>query len=688
MPADEFVPMLAGLLSLVRDERPSPEKQISEIRRRRLLALMVAWLSHKARKRPLLLIVENIHWADPSTLEWLHELAKIADALRLMLVVTYRPEFVPPWYNLVRTMGLQLDRLAVSELEQMLDALTPEHTLDPKTRRLLIQRCDGVPLFLEELVKTLSEESSEIFEPGVPISLRDMLAARLDRLGAFKEIARSASVIGRQFSYNLLRMLLDARPRDLERGLELLVDADIIRPIGSGLNATFAFKHALLQDAAYSSLLRSERRTYHRKLANAYRKHYAWLTEIEPEIVARHASAGGLYGDALNYWWSAGSRARARSAYNEALGHFRRGLADAELTSEFGDTNPAAGTEQLIRFCAAIAATAIAAEGFAAPEVERMSRRALELISNETETETTTAALGGLISYYQVRGPLHEAQKLCERQLKLADGNADSPQAVGAQRRMGWCQFCRGEVGLGQQRLHAAVLQYQSLSVSDSGRLAETDTGVVGLVNLGWAECFVGNTDSAIRWCAESLTRARTLGGLAMDLAYALSMSAAAAQQRGDVAEAFDLASGALDLATRNELPYWQAWATVLRGWAMSHDNLEHGLAQIKLGIAAYRSTGARLFVPHSLALAAETCLRLGAAEDGLSLVREGLAIAAEIDVHFVDVELLRLRGLFEWQQRSPVVAMTTLQEAIVLAERQGALGVRERVERDIEDLR
>jgi class 3 adenylate cyclase len=682
VPPHRSLPVLSDWLSLGPDPAGAAGRMMPEARRRRLLSMMVDWLSHLSDSRPVLLVVENLHWADASTQEWLDELVQTMSGMRLLLVATYRPGFVPVWYPQPEVIDLPVDRLSAAEVETMLDRLCADHPLLAETRAQVVAKCDGVPMFVEELIKMLAEHPDiEPAEQEVPTALRDMLAARLDRLGPTREVARAASVIGRQFSYNLLRSLLPSGPQELEHGLSHLVEADIIRPTGAGLDATFAFKHALLQDAAYGSLLRPERRAYHRRLMQAYRTQYARLVETEPEIIARHASAAALYDQALPYWWNAGQRARSRSAYREALGHFRRGLADAERVAPGGDAT------EIIRFCAAIATTAMAAEGFAAPEVERMSTRARALISSGTEIALTSAVLGGLNSYYQVRGPLRLAAEICQRQIDLAAGTGDPAQILGAQRRMGWCQFCRGDMRTGRRLLRSALVYYRTQPVPAAGRLTETDTGVVGLVNLGWVECFLGDLDGGEALCAESRERARILGRLPMDSAYALCMSAAAAQLRGDVAQVLAQSAEALEIATTNALPYWQAWAGVLHGWAMSHATPAPGLARIEDGIAAYRATGARLFVPYSLALAAETCLRLGTLPRGLALVEQGLAEAEEIDAHFIDAELLRLRAELLRRAGSGKEAVAALGDAAALAASQGAVLFQQRAERLLGDI-
>jgi hypothetical protein len=550
-----------------------------------------------------------------------------------------------------------LDRLPPHDLEAMLTALWRDAILPSDMQRQLLDKCDGVPLFLEQLVKTVAERVHRGGSAGsdVPTSLRDMLAARLDRLGPAKLIALAASVIGRQFPKPLLRALLARRVRDIEGGLALLVKADIIRPVpglaGALGEPAYKFRHALLRDAAYDSLLRSERAKYHRTLARAYRKHYAALVEAQPELVARHTSAAGEHEEALEYWWKAGLRARARSANREATAHFRAGIADAERLEE-----PEERQAQVIRFTMATARAAFAAEGFASPEVERLNNRALALVEQGSLGHMLPAVLGAMFSYYQVRGPLRSARDCAERLLRLHASLGDLVALASNKRRLGWCAFCAGDIRAGTALLDEALTESQAGTGPKEAGLSMSDTAVIGQANLGLAESFAGDIESAARRCAAAVDLARRrysdmakhtqdVGNMPGDLAYALCLSAAVAKQAQDPGGVAAFAGEARDFAIAHDLPYWRAWATVLLGWGVAHTEADRGTALLLEGIEAYKATGARLFVPYNLALLAEAHMAFGRITDGLACVAEALDASAEIEAAFMDAELFRIKA-------------------------------------------
>ena len=352
----QFVPALADLLWVGVDPPDIDQggKLTAEQRRHRLVDLLLAWVAALAAEAPLLMVVENVNWADPSSRALLGELARRASGMRLLLLITARPEPQPPFADIAGVERFMLDRLPSHDLEAMLGALWRDAILPSEMQRQLLDRCDGVPLFLEQLVKTVAERAhrgnTPAGLPDVPTSLRDMLAARLDRLGPAKMIALGASVIGRQFSARLLRALLPRRASEIESGLALLVQADIIRPVGGPTGKqgepSYKFRHALLRDAAYDSLLRSDRAKYHHTLAQAYRRHYSQLVEAQPRVGgAAHLGLRRPTARRWEYWWKAGLRARARSANSESMAHFRAAIADAERLED-----PEQGREQVIRF--------------------------------------------------------------------------------------------------------------------------------------------------------------------------------------------------------------------------------------------------------------------------------------------------------------------------------------------------
>jgi class 3 adenylate cyclase/tetratricopeptide (TPR) repeat protein len=695
LPPERFVPAIADLLSIPIDPSVAATHSVAataEGRRQRLVELLLAWVASLAAEAPLLLVVENVHWMDPSSHALLAELARRAPGLRLLLLVTSRPgpETVLPGIAAVERMAL--DRLPSHDLEAMLTALWRDAILPGEMQRLLLDKCDGVPLFLEQLVKTVAERASGgggARLPDVPTSLRDMLAARLDRLGSAKMVALAASVIGRMFTARLLRALLPRRAQGIDAALALLVRADILVPAGGGSDPSFRFRHALLRDAAYDSLLRSERAKYHRTLARAYRRHYAPLVEAQPELVARHASAAGDFKDSLDHWWKAGLRARARSANREATAHFRAGIADAERIEDIAESRA-----QVIRFTMATSRAAFAAEGFASPEVERLNRRALDLVELSGSKHLLPEALGAMFSHYQVRGPLRLAMASATRLQSLHDGLKDPVAIARTARRVGWCLFCSGQIDAGVAAMSKALDNVTRAVPVKGAALSYGDVRVLGLANLGWALSFAGRLDEAAAHCAAALALARDryagmnqqrhdVGSLPGDVAYALCLSAAVAKQMQNAKQVVTFANEAHEFSSKHDLPYWTAWATVLLGWGRAHDDGDHGLGLIVDGIAAYKATGARLFESYNLALLAEAYLAFGRVTDGLLRVSEALEASKEIDAHFMDSELLRIKARLVAQTGNTELALATLGQSIALADRHGAITIRHWAERD-----
>jgi class 3 adenylate cyclase len=705
LPEDQFVGAMSDLLSLdpsafEPSESPSVplpkgDKSTSlspEGRRQRLVDVLLAWVAMLAAESPLLVVVENVHWADPSSRVLLAELARRARTQRLLLLVTCRPAGEEPLADISAVERIALERLPSGDLEAMLTALWREAILPGDMQRLLLDKCDGVPLFLEQLVKTVAERASRggsAVLPDVPTSLRDMLASRLDRLGSARLIALAASVIGRQFPARLLRALLPRRGHEIDAGLSALAAADIIIPAGAPGEAMFRFRHALLRDAAYDSLLRSERAKFHRTLARAYRKHYAPLVEAQPELVARHASAAGDIADALDYWWKAGLRARARSANREATAHFRAGIADAERIEDVTERK-----QQTVRFTMATSRAAFAAEGFASPEVERLNSRALALVEEGSSSDALPTVLGAMFSFYQVRGPLRRAQESGERLLTLLDATRDIAGLASNKRRVGWCLFCRGEIRTGKALLGEALALARQDVPSEEGGLAVSDTTVIGQANLGWVESFSSDLVSGADRCRDALNlarrryadrgrNARDVGNLPSEVAYALCMSAAVAKQVQDPAEVIKFAGEACEFSGAHDLPYWRAWATVLLGWGVAHVDPDRGTALLHEGIGAYKATGARLFVPYNLALLAEACMAFDRASEGLTYVAEAKSVGEQIDAHFMDAELLRIEARLRAQTGDMDGALETLGHSMALAEMQGAITIRQWSARD-----
>ncbi len=605
-----------------------------------------------------------------------------------MMVSTVRSEFRHPFSGSPQATEIALGRLAADDLSELLGALTEGRLFPPALRDPIIDRSDGIPLFLEEQVKTIYEtmpqsgdmisadQGREIESFDIPTSLRGLLAARLDRLKIGKTIAQIAAVIGREFPYGILSAIVPFVKEQLLKGLDELMESEILYVSGSAPAATYSFKHSLLHEAAYQTLLRSKRKLYHGQIAQAYLKDVPQIVETQPEVVAHHFEMASMPHDSANYWFLAGKRARQQSAYLEAAAHFRKALRQIESLAPSPDR-----LREEIRSTVALGSTLIATRGFAAPEVRAIYSRANELCAKGGNARELVSALGGLLTYYQVHGPLSEALVLAKRIFKLAEGTGDSALIITAHRRLGWCRFSLGEMRSGRDHLARALELYEPTRARVYIDLINADPGVVGLINLAWVEWFIGDLDRATECAVRARRSARELGH-PLSLAYALSMSAAVSQGFEDIDATFEFAVETIELATKNAFAYWLAWATILQGWAIAlKGEPGAGLETMLKGLRAYEETGAQFFKPHALTLIADVHRSIGQYREGLAFLDEAKACAERGEIRFYDAEILRVKGDLLAGMGESDNARRCYEKALDIATTQGAESLRRRAE-------
>jgi class 3 adenylate cyclase/tetratricopeptide (TPR) repeat protein len=656
--------------------------------RQRMLQILTLWLCRLTEQKAVLFVVEDIHWADASTLEWLTVVSQHVATAKLLTVLTVRSEFRQPLSRLSRMKEVPLDRLQTDDMLELLGLLTHDRVLPASLGTTIVERSDGIPLFLEEQVKAIYEthqgkafQASEAPDefPGhldIPTSLRGLLTARLDRLGAGKTIAQVAAVIGREFSAAVLSAIVPFNREDLSNGLNELLQTGIICPSSDGSKSSFAFRHSLLQEAAYQIQLRSKRQSLHDSVARAYLTELPRIVDTQPEIVAHHFEMAGESWESARYWLLAGKRAREQSAYQEASFHFRKGLRQLEALpaspERYGDE---------IRTLVALGSTLIATHGYAAPEVRTVYYRASELSEKIGHPRELIASLNGLLAFLQVRGPLSEALTLATRIAELAKDTEDPVLLAGAYRRLGWSCFCFGRIADGREYLTRASKLYEPTMARAYVDVHNADPRVLGLINLAWVESFSGQVGRAAEYARQSRCIARELGH-PLSLAYALTMSAAVSQGLGKVEEVGEFAAEAIELSAKNAFSYWGAWATTFRGWAITHKGqLDAGMKDMIDGLKAYEDTGARLFKPYVLTLVAEVHQMHGGYSEGLAYLDEATACSVQAEVRFYDAEILRVRGKLMDSMGDRLRAGQFYERAIELAEIQGAELICMRVE-------
>jgi class 3 adenylate cyclase/tetratricopeptide (TPR) repeat protein len=507
---EETVPLFAPLLSLpFPDYYPPPNLSPQKQKQKTLEALLV-WLLKEAERWPVLRIVEDLHWADPSTLEYLSLLVEQVPTARIFTLLTYRPDFIPPWGMRSHMTQIALNRLTRKQAEVMIDGIAKGKNLPAEVVQEVVAKADGVPLFVEELTKMVlesgllreQEDYYELTRPllqlAIPATLQDSLMARLDRLsimtssGTIKEVAQIGATIGREFTYDLINAVSSLEETILQDELSKLVSAEILYQIGLLPNARYFFKHTLIQEAAYQSLLKSKRQQYHQKIAQILEEQFSETAETQPELLALHFTEAGFKEKGIYYWKKAGQRAIERSANMEAIAHLTKGL---ELLKSLPDTPER--TQQELMLQIALGAPLRVTKGFGAPEVEKAYARARELCQQVGETPQVFTVLRGLCGFYLARADLQTSRGLGGQSLRLAQSLQDSALLLQAHYLLGATLFCLGEITLSREHLEQGIALYNPRQHSSHAFIYGQDPGVACLFWLAWALWYLGYPDKS-----------------------------------------------------------------------------------------------------------------------------------------------------------------------------------------------
>ena len=642
----EVVPLLASLLSIpLPNDRYLPLTLTPQRQKQKTQELLLAWLLKEAERQPVRLDVEDLHWADPSTLELLGLLIDQVPAARVLLLLTFRPDFRPPWPLRSHLTQITLSRLARKQVEMMVEKVAGGKALPVEIVQQVVAKTDGVPLFVEELTKAVLEQHVGATDRSpaslaIPATLHDSLMARLDRLGAVKEIAQLAAVLGREFNYELLRAVWSAEETTLQQGLTALVQAELLYQRGLPPQAHYVFKHALIQDATYQSLLKSTRQQYHQQIAGVLEERFPETKETQPELLAHHYTEAGLVVQAIPYWQRAGQRAVERSANIEAIGHLTKGL---ELLKALPDTPERAQQELTLQI--ALGGSLMTTKGYGVSETENAYARARELCRQVGETPQLFPVLWGLHTFYGSRGEVQTERELEEQLWRLAQRAQDPAFLLMAYRVWGVSLYWLGELTPALQHLEQGIALYDRTQHHALAFRSVSDPGVVCLSHAAWVLWFLGYPDQALKRIGEALTLAQEFTH-PFSLAYALGPAASIYQCRREMQAALGWAEAEITLSTEHGFALRLAWGKILRGWALAEQGQgEEGITQIRQGLAAYRATGAELLRPYFLALLAEVCGKVEQAEEGLTALAEALATVDKSGERMCEAELYRLKG-------------------------------------------
>ncbi|MCY4389322.1 MAG: AAA family ATPase [Desulfurellaceae bacterium] len=646
---EESVALFASLLSLPLPERFAPLRLSPERQRQKTQEALVAWLAEESEERPLLIVWEDLHWVDPSTLDLVQMLIERAAPLHLFVLLVFRSsEFTPPWPPRPPVHLLTLNRLERRPVEDLIAHVAQGQRLPQHLVEHIAAQTDGVPLFVEELTRTiieagLPENGGGGAPSAIPATLQDSLMARLDQLSSIaRDAAQIGAVLGRAFSYTLIRAVWPSDEQRLARGLAQLVEAELIFQKGMLPQARWVFKHAMLQDTAYQSLLKSKRQQIHHHVANVLAKQFPDIRHHQPELVAHHYTEAGLLDQAIGFWQYAGEQAVQRSAHREGIGHFLKGLA---LLGELPETPDRTHRELTIQ--TRLGPSLMATKGYAAPEVERAYARAQELCQQLGETPQSFQVLRGLWVVHEMRAELKTARKLGEQLLALAQHLDDPDLLIEVHRALGNTLLWIGEFAHAREHLQKAIALHDPEQHTALAFQYGTDPRTVCLLYETLALWALGYPEQALQKSREALTRAEEGAHQhSLSLAAALNWTGLLHQLRGEAEVTHERAVAGIALAQQCGFPDWEMIGTIFRDWAtaaQSHN--EAPVEQLQKMIAAWCATGAELLRPYLLGLLAEQYGKIGRIEKGLALLDEALAVVNTSAEHFSEAELYRLRG-------------------------------------------
>ncbi len=644
-PQADTAPLLAALLSLPHPEGYLPLTASPQKRKEKTQAALVAWLVEEAERQPVYNAWEDVHWADPSTLEVLTLLLEQIPTTQMLTVLTFRPEFASPWGNRSHVSQLTLSRLGRSQVEAMVERVAGEQSLPREVVQQIVSKTDGVPLFVEELTKTVVEavgaqHAAPVRTLGIPATLQDALMARLDRLGPAKEIAQLGATLGREFSYELLHAVANRDEGSLQQGLRQLVEVELVYQRGLAPQVHYLFKHALIQDTAYQSLLKSRRQQLHQQIAQALADRFPETIETQPELLAHHYTEAGLKEQAIPYWQKAGQRAAQRSANVEAISHLTKGL---ELLKTLPDTTERAQQELPLRL--ALSVSLRDTKGYAAPEVEQTCRRALELCRQLGETPQLFPVLFGLAAFHVVRGDFQTTYELGKQLLRLAQSVQDPALLVPAQDALGQTLYFLGDFVSAREHLEQGMTVYNFHKHHSLAALYGMDPGENCLCFIAYVLWKLGYPDRALKIIQETLTLAQQFFH-PFNLAFVLNSVAAVHEFRREVQAVQKWAEEVVTLSNERGFVLLLALGTIFQGWALTEQGQgEEGIAQIREGITAHRASGAVMGRSYYLALLAEACGKVGRLEEGLNALAEGLTCVEKTGERRWEAELYRLKG-------------------------------------------
>ncbi len=648
----ETVSLLASLLSVPTEARYPPLSMTPERQKERTLAALTEQLVGLSAKKPLLVVLEDAHWIDQTTLEWIDLTVAEAERARMLVVITSRPEFEPSWLGRPHATLLTLNRLSRRQGTEMVGEVAGGRALPPEVLEQVVARTDGVPLFVEELTRMvlesglLEEESDRYVLKGplpplaIPATLQDSLMARLDRLAPAKQVAQTAAAIGRTFRHDLLMAVAGLEEAKLIEALGQLNDAGLVFRQGAPPTAIYTFKHALLQRAAYESLLKSQRQRLHARIATMLEEQFPEVAESAPEVIGQHYGEAGLAEPAIEWWCRAGQRAVARSTGVEAIAILGKAL---DLLDSQSDRVRLRDRE--LDILTALGSALISTKGYTAEETERIYRRAQALLENIGESARAFPILYGMWSFFVWAGNLRESWKVTEKFERLVEKLNDT-EFRSTNAAMWGCEYWnRGRFSQSVQWFTKAVADFDR----DRDKQVAISTGEhpasISLSGGCWSQWTLGYPEKALEWIsradqiAEDSTHSNSIAIAKFHKAYLL-------YERGNMEEARACVEDFIGYSVEQVVASWYGGGLIVKGACrVKQGSHAEGVALIGDGLGVWKKIGGGYAVPLFLSILAEACWVAGRPDDGMRAIEEGLKFASESGQHQATSALYRLQG-------------------------------------------
>lgn len=667
--------LLAAMLSIPSDGRHALPVSSAHQREQDIIDVLVDLLQARAGLAPFLMLFEDAHWADPASIAALNALVEKARQVPVLMVVTHRPEFVPAFDRQAHVTALKVPGLRRAEVLALVSRLMGDQALPEALAQQIENRTDGVPLFVEELTKSVMEQASRD-EAGLPAAsalpatLRDSLMARLDRHAVAKEVAQIGAVIGREFAHELLEALFSQDAQQLDDGIQALLRSGLASRQDGDRGPVYVFKHAMVQDTAYDSLLKARREGLHAAIVQQLQARYPETVQHQPALLARHASAAGMASTAIPYWRRASEQAINRLALHEAAAHLQAGLQASE-----GLPANAERDQVELQLHASLGTVHMLGKGWAAPEVEQAYKRANELASAADKVDEAIWPLWGVCVYHQVRGEIGQAQAIGRRMGTVAR-QANSRHAWLVHNMM-QTQLCFYGGQLPDVPAFCEQVEHGFNDPQDRNLIAlySTDLKLVSMVHGLHAQWIMGQVDDLDAAYAEIEQRALALAH-PYSLAWARTWGVMAYLHAGDLDRLLPRLQAGWHQADEHGFAYVSALARFAMGWCRTQlGQVEDGIALMTQGLAAFQATGAGIVLPFFLTLMAEVWGQVDRVEEAMACLAQARELTDRGGERWHDAEWHRIRG--DVLRRIPGVdqgeVRACYQQALALASTQQA---------------